>query len=52
MADAIKNRYEFVILFDVEIGYPNADNMPRMDQETGHGIQVKEVVFYEWYCFR
>lgn len=31
MADAIKNRYEFVILFDVENGNPNADNMPCMD---------------------
>lgn len=42
MADVIKNRYEFVILFDVENGNPNGDpdagNMPRMDQETGHGI--------------
>ena len=42
MAEAIKNRYEFVILFDVENGNPNGDpdagNMPRVDQETGHGI--------------
>lgn len=42
MADPIKNRYEFVILFDVENGNPNgdpdADNMPRIDPETGHGI--------------
>ena len=42
MMDAIKNRYEFVVLFDVENGNPNGDpdagNMPRMDQETGHGI--------------
>jgi len=39
---AIKNRYEFVILFDVENGNPNGDpdagNMPRIDPETGHGI--------------
>ena len=42
MADVIKNRYDFVILFDVENGNPNGDpdagNMPRMDQDTGHGI--------------
>lgn len=25
MAEAIKNRYEFVILFDVENGNPNGD---------------------------
>ena len=40
--EAIKNRYEFVILFDVENGNPNGDpdagNMPRMDAETGYGI--------------
>lgn len=39
---SIKNRYEFVILFDVENGNPNgnpdAGNMPRVDPETGHGI--------------
>ena len=42
MAEAIKNRYDFVILFDVENGNPNGDpdagNMPRVDQETGHGL--------------
>lgn len=42
MADPIKNRYEFVILFDVENGNPNGDpdagNMPRIDPETGLGI--------------
>ncbi len=42
MAEAIKNRYEFVILFDVENGNPNGDpdagNMPRIDPETGHGL--------------
>ena len=40
--NAIKNRYEFVILYDVENGNPNGDpdagNMPRIDPETGHGI--------------
>jgi len=38
----IKNRYEFVLLFDVKNGNPNGDpdggNMPRIDPETGHGI--------------
>lgn len=42
MAEIIKNRYEFVILFDVENGNPNGDpdagNMPRVDPETGLGI--------------
>lgn len=42
MAEVIKNRYEFTILFDVENGNPNGDpdagNMPRTDQETGYGI--------------
>ena len=37
MAQAIKNRYDFVILFDVENGNPNGDpdagNMPRVDPE-------------------
>ena len=40
--NAIQNRYEFVILFDVVNGNPNGDpdagNMPRIDAETGHGI--------------
>lgn len=40
--EAIKNRYEFVALFDVENGNPNGDpdagNMPRVDPETAHGI--------------
>ena len=42
MSEVIKNRYEFVILFDVENGNPNGDpdagNMPRMDPDTGHGL--------------
>lgn len=42
MREPIKNRYEFVILFDVENGNPNGDpdagNMPRVDPETGLGI--------------
>ena len=42
MAEAIKNRYEFVALFDVENGNPNGDpdagNMPRIDPESGLGL--------------
>ena len=42
MAEAIKNRYDFVVLFDVENGNPNGDpdagNMPRIDMETNCGI--------------
>ena len=42
MKAAIKNRYEFVMIFDVENGNPNGDpdagNMPRVDPETVHGI--------------
>lgn len=42
MSEAIKNRYEFVIIFDVENGNPNGDpdagNMPRVDPETGLGL--------------
>ena len=42
MTEPIKNRYDFVILFDVENGNPNGDpdagNMPRIDPETGFGL--------------
>ncbi len=42
MSEAIKNRYEFMILFDVENGNPNGDpdagNLPRIDPESGYGI--------------
>lgn len=42
MSAPIKNRYDFVILFDVENGNPNGDpdagNMPRIDPETGYGL--------------
>ena len=38
----IKNRYEFVLLYDVENSNPNGDpdagNLPRIDYETGYGI--------------
>lgn len=42
MAEVIHNRYDFVVLFDVENGNPNGDpdagNMPRVDPETGLGL--------------
>lgn len=42
MSEVIKNRYEFVVLFDVENGNPNGDpdagNMPRVDPESGYGL--------------
>ena len=42
MSEAIKNRYEFMIMFDVENGNPNGDpdagNLPRIDPESGYGI--------------
>lgn len=42
MNDVIRNRYEFVLLFDVKDGNPNGDpdagNLPRIDPETGHGL--------------
>jgi len=42
MSEIIKNRYDFVYLFDVKDGNPNGDpdagNLPRVDPETGHGL--------------
>jgi CRISPR-associated protein Csd2 len=42
MGEVIKNRYDFVVLFEVENGNPNGDpdagNMPRIDMETNQGI--------------
>ncbi|MEA3421026.1 MAG: type I CRISPR-associated protein Cas7, partial [Acidobacteriota bacterium] len=42
MSDIIKNRYDFVLLFDVKDGNPNGDpdagNLPRVDPETSHGL--------------
>lgn len=39
---ALNNRYDFVMIFDVENGNPNGDpdagNTPRIDAETGYGI--------------
>ena len=49
MGEPIKNRYEFVVLFDVENGNPNGDpdagNMPRIDPESGLGL-VTDVCFH------
>ena len=42
MSAAIKNRYDFVFLFDVKDGNPNGDpdqvNLPRADAEDQHGL--------------
>ncbi len=42
MSEPIKNRYDFVLVFDVQDGNPNGDpdagNLPRIDPETGHGL--------------
>lgn len=42
MADSLKHRYDFVLLFDVKDGNPNGDpdagNLPRLDAETGCGL--------------
>ena len=42
MSEAVKNRFDFVLLFDVKDGNPNGDpdagNLPRVDAETGHGL--------------
>ena len=42
MSNPITNRYDFVLVFDVQDGNPNGDpdagNLPRVDAETGQGI--------------
>ena len=42
MSSPLRNRYDFVYLFDVTNGNPNGDpdagNMPRTDPETSHGL--------------
>lgn len=42
MNNPIKNRYDFVLIFDVQDGNPNGDpdagNLPRIDPETGRGL--------------
>ena len=39
---SLTQRYDFVLIFDVQDGNPNGDpdagNMPRLDAETGHGL--------------
>jgi CRISPR-associated protein Csd2 len=42
MSNGLQNRYDFVLLFDVQDGNPNGDpdagNLPRVDPETGEGL--------------
>lgn len=42
MSNPVKNRYDFVLVFDVKDGNPNGDpdagNLPRIDAETGEGL--------------
>ncbi len=42
MSTPIKNRYDFMLVFDVKDGNPNGDpdagNLPRVDAETGEGL--------------
>src|SRR5574344_1588908 len=42
MNTPIKNRYDFILAFDVKDGNPNGDpdagNLPRVDAETGEGL--------------
>lgn len=42
MSNPIKNRYDFILFFDVQDGNPNGDpdagNLPRIDAETGKGL--------------
>lgn len=44
MSEVIKNRYDFVFMFDVKDGNPNGDpdqvNLPRVDAEDQHSINV------------
>ena len=60
MNEAIKNRYDFVFLFDVKDGNPNGDpdqvNLPRADAEDQHGLvtdvgcSVWKPVPTRWLC--
>lgn len=42
MSNPVTNRYDFVLIFDVQDGNPNGDpdagNLPRLDPETSRGI--------------
>ena len=44
MATELKNRYDFMLVFDVKDGNPNGDpdagNLPRVDSETGEGLVI------------
>ena len=46
----IKNRIDFVYIFDVQDGNPNGDpdagNLPRVDAETGMGLVWKMATIY------
>src|ERR1019366_2908321 len=48
MSQSIKNRYEFIFVFDCENGNPNGDpdagNAPRVDPQDLHGL-VSDVAF-------
>ena len=48
MTQPIKNRYEFIFVFDCENGNPNGDpdagNTPRLDPQDLHGL-VSDVAF-------
>lgn len=54
----IKNRIDFVYIFDVQDGNPNGDpdagNLPRVDAETGMGLVTdvclkrKVRIMYKW----
>ncbi len=41
-SESIKNRYDFILVFDIKDGNPNGDpdagNLPRIDPETGCGL--------------
>ena len=56
MGEAIRNRYDFVVLFDVENGNPNGDpdagNMPRIDPETGYGLVTDVCLKRLWHLLR
>ncbi len=42
MSSPVRNRYDFILIFDVQDGNPNGDpdagNLPRVDAETGCGL--------------
>ncbi len=44
----IENRYEFLLIFDCENGNPNGDpdaeNLPRIDSQDGHGLVSPESI--------